>query len=79
MKAPLKPVTDVKDMRGHIFERIGDRHNAAILYLDLAILYRDEIGDQEEARAHSEKARALFEIVGDARNTQRAALALRQL
>ncbi|TEU16492.1 MAG: tetratricopeptide repeat protein, partial [Anaerolineales bacterium] len=56
----------------------GDRHSAAIVYFNLGNLYREQ-GDVAQARAHYEKAKALFEMVGDARNAQRAAQALRRL
>jgi tetratricopeptide (TPR) repeat protein len=62
-----------------ILERVGDHHSAAAAYCNLAILYRDDIGDLGQARAHFEKAKALFEMVGDAGKTHNAARALREL
>jgi tetratricopeptide (TPR) repeat protein len=59
-----------------IKERIGDRHNAANAYFNLGNLYREQ-GDAAQARAHYEKAKALYEMVDDARWAQRAAQALR--
>ena len=61
-----------------ITERIGDRHGAAISYFNLGGLYRKQ-GDREQARSHYEKAKALFEMVGDAQRAQKAANALRNL
>jgi tetratricopeptide (TPR) repeat protein len=66
------------DQALRIFERIGDRHNAANTYFNLGNLYRD-LGEREQVRAHYGKAKALFEVVGDARNAQRAAQELRRL
>ncbi len=62
-----------------IMEAIGDRHGAAVLYFDIGTLYRDEIGNNDEARAHIEKAKALFEMVGDEQGAQKAAKALRDI
>ena len=62
-----------------IKERIGDRHGAANTYYNLGGLYRDEIDDRGQARAHFEKAKALFDTVGDVPHAQQAAVALRQL
>ena len=61
-----------------ILERIGDRHNAAGTYFNLGVLYRQQ-GDVAQARAHYEKAKALFEMLGVAQWAQRAAQALRRL
>jgi len=61
-----------------ILERIGDRHAAATFYFNLGNLYRQQ-GDVAQARAHYEKAKALFEMVGDAPHAQQAAEALRWL
>ena len=62
-----------------ITERIGDHHNAAISYFNLGNLYRENIGDLAQARAHYEKAKALYEMVGDVPRAQQAARALRGL
>ncbi|MBT8420688.1 MAG: soluble NSF attachment family protein, partial [Gammaproteobacteria bacterium] len=62
-----------------ITERIGDRHTSANQYFNLGTLYRDEIGDKTEARTNLEKAKALFEQVGDAPHAQDAAQALKEL
>jgi tetratricopeptide (TPR) repeat protein len=61
-----------------ISERIGDRHGAAISYFNLGSLYREQ-GDVRQARVHYEKAKALYEMVGDAPHAQQAAQALREL
>ena len=62
-----------------IKEQLGDRHGAAMTYLNLGYLYRDNINDHAEARKNFERAKALFEMVGDARNAQEVAQALREL
>ncbi|VFN02669.1 MAG: Tetratricopeptide repeat-containing protein [Candidatus Kentron sp. G] len=62
-----------------ITERIGDQHTSANQYFNLGTLYRDTIGDREEARANLERAKAIFEQVGDAPNAQKAARALLQV
>ena len=59
--------------------RIGDHHNAGMTYFSLGLLYLDDIGDPEQARLHFEKAKSLFELVGDAEHAQQAARELRSL
>ena len=59
-----------------ITDRIGDLHTSANTYFNLGLLYPENIGDQNEARANLEKAKAFYEQVGDARGAQQAARAL---
>jgi predicted negative regulator of RcsB-dependent stress response len=61
-----------------ILERTGDRHSAAIFCGNLGGLYQEQ-GDVKQARVHYEKAKALFEMVGDAPHAQQAAQQLRRL
>jgi hypothetical protein len=45
---------------------------------NLGILYREQ-SDRDQAQTHFEKAKALYEMVGDARGAQNAAMELRML
>jgi len=58
-----------------ITEHNGDRHNAGIAYFNLGILFSNQ-GDKAQARIHFEKAKALYEIVGDSQWAQNAAMEL---
>jgi hypothetical protein len=59
-------------------ERIGDRHGAAGQYFNLGNLYRKQ-GDQKQAHLHFQRAKALFEMVGDAQHAHLAAQVLKGL
>ena len=61
-----------------ILERIGDQHTSAIIYDNLGILYHSQ-SDRIQARAHYEKANALYEMVGDTQGTQKTAQELQEL
>jgi tetratricopeptide (TPR) repeat protein len=49
-----------------------------MLYFNLGMLYHEQ-GDVKQARAHYEKAKALYEMVGDTQRAQKAAQQLRRL
>ena len=59
-------------------QKTGDRHTSANQYFNLGALYYNQ-GDQTQARPHFEKAKALYEMVGDAQGAQDAVQALRRL
>jgi len=62
-----------------IKERIGDHYGAAIDYANLGKLYSGKIGCAALARQHLEKAKALFELMGNTKEAQQAARILRSL
>jgi tetratricopeptide (TPR) repeat protein len=60
--------------------RLGNHEGAAVTYFNMGLLYGRDIGDHAQAHIHFEKAKALFEIVGDMESAQQAAtLALQEL
>ena len=62
-----------------IMEHCGDHHGAAETYFNLGLIYGKAIGDLTVARQHFEKAKALYELMGDAEHAQQAARELRSL
>ena len=61
-----------------IQERVGDWPNAAITYFNLGSLYSKQ-RNRKQAHTHYEKAKALYEMVGDLQHALQAAQALRRL
>lgn len=61
-----------------ITERIGDEAGAANTYFNLGNLYADA-GNRNLAWQHYEKARALYEMLGQSQDAQDAARALQTL
>ncbi len=68
---------DFFDKSLDILERIKDYNNAAKFYFNRGLLYSDNFDNPSQASADFNKAKALFELVGDADSAQKAAHALR--
>ncbi len=62
-----------------IQERIGDLHNAARTYYKLGMLYHKNNSDSKQTRIYYEKAKALFDMVGDVDKAQAAERLLHKL
>ena len=76
-KGDIHRARDFFDKSLDILERIKDYNNAAKFYFNRGLLYRDDLGNLSQASTDFNKAKGLFDMVGDADSAQKAAHALR--